>query len=536
MNQSGRSLLPPRVSRRQRGLSPIPHSAPLPNPYNSENSTIMPNMQSTQYPRYPHISANRSYPSITNTIDSSQRQNPQLDFQIPPHNLTHNISEHDSHHHSFAIQPSIANSSISSRRPHTAPIYLSHYPYHHHHSSYSLPPPGPTPFQPPPNISIHESTSSNSSELRGVISSLQQTISQLNESMVAIQSELRSSRADNEFLRSELLKYQQRHISSSQSDTSSSIPLPPPLHPIPDVLTLNPSPKSNPNPLQDPPQPPPSSSTEIPTPPPTPHSNPSNNPPSYHNSAPPSRSHHSSKTHVPSSILYESIDTTPQSTDPTIRMLHDHDHLMRKFLCIQQRQFDLHEKKLFEMTTTRLKKQPSNSKFPILNDKNCNPKNFREWYQKVISILATEEWSFLYNAHTQDVIPDGRIHPALNNHLYSALLLILKDSAESFIQGMGHLFGDGVAVLHELRTAYKVFLTEIELMKLQGSLLGGTHFRGRSETVEQFASRTIQIHKDLYEHGVQIPPHTLKTCFISGLGPDFHEIIKDLNKNKLDPE
>ena len=44
------------------------------------------------------------------------------------------------------------------------------------------------------------------------------------------------------------------------------------------------------------------------------------------------------------------------------------------------------------------------------------------------------------------------------------------------------------------------------------------------------------MHKDLVEHGVTITLHSLKTCFISGLGPEFHEVIKDLNQNKLDPE
>ena len=43
------------------------------------------------------------------------------------------------------------------------------------------------------------------------------------------------------------------------------------------------------------------------------------------------------------------------------------------------------------------------------------------------------------------------------------------------------------------------------------------------------------MHKDL-EHGVTITSHSLKTCFISGLGPELHEVIKDLNRNKLDPE
>ena len=202
---------------------------------------------------------------------------------------------------------------------------------------------------------------------------------------------------------------------------------------------------------------------------------------------------------------------------------------MRAFLQFQERQLE-------EMTSTRLEKQPSNSKFPSLSDKNCSPTQFRDWYNNIISILTTDEWSALYDAATQDVIPNEHIKPVLNNHFYSALLLCLKDSVEQYIQGMTHLRGDGVAVLLALKTAYKGRLTNIELMQLQGKLLGGTHFRGRNETVDQFASRTLQISTDLMEHGIHIPPTTLKNSFISGLGPDFHDIIKDLNRNRLDPE
>ena len=101
---------------------------------------------------------------------------------------------------------------------------------------------------------------------------------------------------------------------------------------------------------------------------------------------------------------------------------------------------------------------------------------------------------------------------------------------------MSHLRGDGIAVLLALKTAYKGRLTNIEIMQLQGKLLEGLHFRGRNETIDQFASRTLQMSKNLMEHGVHIAPTSLKNSFISGLGPDFHDIIKDLNRNQLDPE
>ena len=210
--------------------------------------------------------------------------------------------------------------------------------------------------------------------------------------------------------------------------------------------------------------------------------------------------------------------------------------LMQEFINMQKRTSILQEQQLQEITQTCLKKHPTNPKFPQLSDKNATPSYFREWYNKILSILATDEWCQLYDPITQDILSSGKQHPSLNNHLYSALLLALKDSLETFIQGMTHLRSDGIGVLQPLRAAYKGTHTDIEIMQLQGTLLGGFHFRGNNEPVEQFTSRTIQMAKDLSEQEVFILPQHLKTSFILGLGPDFHEIIRDLQKNKLAPE
>ena len=137
---------------------------------------------------------------------------------------------------------------------------------------------------------------------------------------------------------------------------------------------------------------------------------------------------------------------------------------MREFLKFQERQTAIHEKQIEELTKTRLSKAPTDSKFPTLSDKNSNPTQFREWYNKVLSILSTDEWNDLYDKTNQDIVSQGYLHPSLNNHLYSALLLALKDSVESYIQGMSHLRGDGIAVLIALRKAYRGKLTQIEAM------------------------------------------------------------------------
>ena len=46
----------------------------------------------------------------------------------------------------------------------------------------------------------------------------------------------------------------------------------------------------------------------------------------------------------------------------------------------------------------------------------------------------------------------------------------------------------------------------------------------------------MQIRRDLKDHGVLISPETLKECFIMGLGPDFTDIQKDLQWDRLHPE
>ena len=92
-------------------------------------------------------------------------------------------------------------------------------------------------------------------------------------------------------------------------------------------------------------------------------------------------------------------------------------------------------------------------------------------------------------------------------------------------------------LLRSLKNTYQGTLTLLEQLKLQGQLLNpDIHIRSKSESVDTFAARTLQIHKELESNGVNISPHILKACFICGLGPEFTDIIRHLNNDSLPME
>ena len=97
--------------------------------------------------------------------------------------------------------------------------------------------------------------------------------------------------------------------------------------------------------------------------------------------------------------------------------------------------------------------------------------------------------------------------------------------------------GDGIALLRSLKITFHGNLTLLEVLRLQGRLLNpGIHFRGKIESVDTYAARTLQIHRKLHSNRVDIVPHILKACFICGLGPEFTDTIRHLNNNSLPVE
>lgn len=223
------------------------------------------------------------------------------------------------------------------------------------------------------------------SQLTSAISYLQNMVNMLTTNVNNLQTDLRSSRSENKRLLQVISDLEQRSPHNTipdllsfpdptvslpstpqQPDTTDSSditsvyyePTPPP--------SANPPPgfPSPPNPIPAPPPNP--TPTKIPIPPPQ-QPTPTPIPPPVNFIYPSSHSVN------PSECTFN-----PQSHyhDPTHRLFHDHDILMREFLRLQERQSLLQERQLKEITETRLKKQPSNSKFPPLTDKNCKKHNF----------------------------------------------------------------------------------------------------------------------------------------------------------------
>ena len=142
----------------------------------------------------------------------------------------------------------------------------------------------------------------------------------------------------------------------------------------------------------------------------------------------------------------------------------------------------------------------------------------------------------LYDKINIDVVDSGTTFPTLNNYLFSVLLNKAKDKPLKFIQELQHLWGDGVAILHERRRAYYGLLTKLEIKELQSSLLSPQWSRSPTESIDTFAARTLCVRRDLKDHGVFIEPDILKECFIMGLGPDFTDVQKDLQWDRLHDE
>ena len=93
-----------------------------------------------------------------------------------------------------------------------------------------------------------------------------------------------------------------------------------------------------------------------------------------------------------------------------------------------------------------------------------------------------------------------------------------------------------MALLRQLRITSYGELTSVEAIRLQGDLLSSNWSRCPEETIDNFAARTIDVHRDLSDHGLHLDSSIIKQCFIMGLGPDFTKIEEDLQWNRLKPE
>ena len=240
----------------------------------------------------------------------------------------------------------------------------------------------------------------------------------------------------------------------------------------------------------------------------------------------------------PSQNIPDSVRSTPSPTASSsneksnlaqimIKSMQNQEHLLETFVNAQKSQF---------LTLHQLKtnKPPSSSIFLKFAGKSKDV--FLKWEANVLNILATDEWSDLYDYSTQDAVSSGQVNPTLNNHLYKNISNQLTGTAKTIMDAKTHLRGDDILLLQALRQTYKATLNNVTLSAKFAKLTGGSYFRSQSEDIDTFAARTISLAKYLNDNGWPITPRILKNSFIMGLGPEFTDIIEKHNTNKLPPE
>ena len=210
-----------------------------------------------------------------------------------------------------------------------------------------------------------------------------------------------------------------------------------------------------------------------------------------------------------------------------IKSMQNQEHLLETFINAQNNQF-------LTMQQMKRDKAPTSSVFPKFTGKSRD--EFIKWETNVLNILATDDWSDLYDFSSQDAVSSGTLNSKLNNHLYKNISNQLGGSAKTIMDAKTHLRGDGIALLQALRLTYKATLNNVTLSNKFAELTGGSYFRAQSEDIDTYAARTITLAKDLNDNGWPVTPMILKNSFIMGLGPGFTDIIEKHNTNKLPPE
>ena len=97
------------------------------------------------------------------------------------------------------------------------------------------------------------------------------------------------------------------------------------------------------------------------------------------------------------------------------------------------------------------RKTPQKNTFPPCNVTSVN--EFIVWENKILAIMATPEWSPLYDNTKNDIIDKGSLSPDLNNHFYSSLSNAMKGNNAA--QNKRHLYQNGVGFYQALRSVYR---------------------------------------------------------------------------------
>jgi len=162
-------------------------------------------------------------------------------------------------------------------------------------------------------------------------------------------------------------------------------------------------------------------------------------------------------------------------------------------------------------------------KFPKFSGK--PDEKFNNWYNQILSVLATPKWCTLYDPVSEDIINESEAPINLFTSLYSKLMLSLTGEAQNILMSKPHLRGKGLDSLKALQATYDLVMSDPQ------SLIKSAEFarpmRKPSETVTTYAARFIQLRKDLQGFET-VSDDRFRLRFIMGLGPMFTTIQSNL--------
>jgi len=161
------------------------------------------------------------------------------------------------------------------------------------------------------------------------------------------------------------------------------------------------------------------------------------------------------------------------------------------------------------------------TKFPTFQGKSST--EFRTWYDKILSILATPPWTPVFsNIQSKQLHTDDSISPDLSSKLYSKLRTAMTGNAEKVMMSKPEVWGKGLLYLSTIKSTYQEILQRGDVLKKREEF--SALMQKPTETIDDFGARCIFLQKQLVDHGLTISTIELKDTFIMGLGPLFTRI------------
>jgi len=161
------------------------------------------------------------------------------------------------------------------------------------------------------------------------------------------------------------------------------------------------------------------------------------------------------------------------------------------------------------------------AKFPKFHGK--GKKEFKTWYDQVLAILTCPPWTSVFkNIETKELKTDDEISSSISSKLFASLRLSVTGNAEKLMMTKKQAWGKGLLYLSILQSTYKETLYRADLLRKETEF--SNLFIQQQETIDDFASRCIELKDQLHDHGIYTPPESFKTRFIMGLGPLFTDI------------